>query len=164
MEHTLPASKAVWYTFTMDELINTLKKLLADNIALKFKSQGYHWNVEGDDFKQFHEFFGEIYEDFESATDAYAEWLRVFKTYSPYRMVDFFDSMSVGEPSIVGDAQPMLSDLYESIEKHIEDLKNAGDVANRARENGVMDFLASRQTAAQKFCWQIRASMETEEM
>jgi DNA-binding ferritin-like protein len=51
-----------------------------------------------------------------------------------------------------------------SIEKHIEDLKNAVATANAARENGLVDFLSARQAASQKFCWQIRASMELEEM
>lgn len=148
----------------MEQLIEQLKTLLADNIALKFKSQGYHWNVEGDDFPQFHDFFGHIYEDYEGATDTYAEWLRMFKVYSPYRLTDFFDMSTITEPTLVGDPQPMLVDLYESIEKHIEDLKNAGDLANQARENGLMDFLAARQTASQKFCWQIRVSIEKEDM
>lgn len=137
--------------------------LLADNIALKFKSQGYHWNVEGDDFKQYHDFFSDIYEDYEEATDTYAEWLRMLKQYAPYRLTDFFDMASISEPVLVGDPQPMLVDLYDSIEKHIEDLKEAGSLANQARENGLMDFLAARQTASQKFCWMLRASIETEE-
>jgi starvation-inducible DNA-binding protein len=148
----------------MTPLLEKLRMLLADNIALKFKSQGYHWNVEGDDFKQYHDFFGEIYDDYEDATDTYAEWLRMLQTYAPYRLTDFFDMSTISEPTIVGDPQPMLVDLYESIEKHIEDLKDAGDLANQARENGLMDFLASRQTASQKFCWMLRVSIEKEEM
>lgn len=144
----------------MNELINTLKKLLADNIALKFKSHGYHWNVEGENFNQFHEFFGEIYENYDAATDTYAEWIRIFNSYSPYRLVDFFDSSGVGEPLIVGDAQLMLSDLYMSIESHIAELVAASDVANSAKQYGLANFFADRQTASQKFCWQIRASME----
>jgi starvation-inducible DNA-binding protein len=145
-----------------EQLLNTLRVLLADNIALKFKAHGYHWNVESDDFHQFHKFFEKIYEDYNDATDGYAEWLRMLKAYAPYRLTDFFDMSTMGEPVIVGDPQPMLADLYESIEKHIEDLKNAGEIANANRENGLMDFLAARQTASQKFCWMIRASMETE--
>jgi DNA-binding ferritin-like protein len=88
----------------------------------------------------------------------------MLKAYAPYRLTDFFDMSTVPEPTIVGDPQPMLADLYESVEKHIEDLKLAGELANAARENGLMDFLAARQTASQKFCWQIRASMESKEM
>lgn len=148
----------------MTELTDTLKKLLADNIALKFKSHGYHWNIEGDEFKQFHDFFAEIYENFDDATDTYAEWLRIFKEYAPYRLVDFFDSSSISEPMIVGDAQPMLIDLYSSIETHIADLINAGRLANAAGEFGLANFFADRQTISQKFCWQIRVSMEIEEM
>lgn len=147
----------------MDELLTSLKKLFADNIALKFKSHGYHWNVESDDFKQFHDFFSDIYEDYDEATDTYAEWLRMLKVYAPYRLTDFFDMSTMSEPVIVGDPQPMLADLYESIERHIEDLKNAVDLATTARENGLVDFLSARQTASQKFCWMIRASMELED-
>jgi starvation-inducible DNA-binding protein len=144
-------------------IIDVTKSLLADNIALKFKAHGYHWNVEGDDFKQFHDFFGDIYENYDSATDTYAEWLRVFQVYAPYRLVDFFDTSSVGEPVIVGDPQPMLADLYMSIEKHIADLVTAGKLATAASEFGLANFFADRQTISQKFCWQIRASIEVED-
>ena len=148
----------------MEQLIAQLRLLLADNIALKFKAHGYHWNVESDDFQQFHEFFGDIYANYDEATDTYAEWLRILKVYAPYRLADFFDMTTVGEPTLVGDPQPMLADLYESIEKHIEDLVLAGELANATKQYGLANFFADRQTASQKFCWQIRASMETEEM
>lgn len=147
----------------MEPLINITKSLLADNIALSFKAQGYHWNVEGDEFSQFHDFFGKIYNSFSEATDTYAEWLRMMEAYAPYRLVDFFDESSVGEPEIVGEAQPMLADLYMAIEAHITKLVEAGAAANNAKQYGLANFFADRQTASQKFCWQIRASMETEE-
>lgn len=147
-----------------EQLIQAIKTLLADNIALKFKAHGYHWNVESDDFKQMHDFFAEIYENYDDATDTYAEWLRIFKVYAPYRLADFFDMATVTEPTIVGDPQPMLADLYMSIEKHIEDLIVAGKLANDVNQFGLANFFADRQTISQKFCWQIRASMETGEM
>jgi starvation-inducible DNA-binding protein len=148
----------------MDKLINSIRGLMADNVALKFKSHGYHWNTESDDFRQFHEFFAEIYENYDSATDTYAEWLRMLNFYAPYRLTDFFDMATVSEPIIVGDPQPMLRDLYLSIEKHIEDLVVASGLANNAKQYGLANFFADRQTASQKFCWQIRASIENEEM
>lgn len=147
----------------MENLLSALRLLLANNIALKFKAHGYHWNVESDDFKQFHEFFGDIYKDYDGATDEYAEWLRMLKSYAPYRLVDFFDLMNVSEPVLVGDPEPMVEDLYEAIELHIEELVNVGEMANAAKQYGLSNFLAERQTASQKFCWQLRASMEIEE-
>lgn len=147
----------------MDKSIAQLKQLLADNIALSFKAQGYHWNIESDDFKQLHEFFGEIYSDFSGVTDTYAEWLRMLGTYSPYRLVDFFDTSSVGEPVVLGDPEPMLADLYMSIEKHIADLVVAVEAANAEKQFGLSNFFADRQAAAQKICWQLRASIEVED-
>lgn len=146
----------------MEQLLIQLKALLADNIALSFKAQGYHWNVESDDFKQLHEFFGEIYENYGGATDSYAEWMRILKVYAPYRLVDFFDQTTVGEPYIIGEPEPMIADLYMSIEKHIQDLVIAGKLANAVNEFGLANFFAERQTASQKICWMLRASMESE--
>ena len=147
----------------MDKVLVQLRTLLADNVTLKFKAHGYHWNVEGDDFRQFHEFFGEIYANYDDATDTYAEWIRAFKSYSPYKLVDFYDMSTIPEPTIVGDPQPMLQDLLLSIEKHVEDLVVASDIANANKQYGLANFFADRQTISQKFLWQIRASIEVED-
>ena len=147
----------------MEQLLAQLRTLLADNVALGMKAHGYHWNVESDDFAQLHEFFGDIYENYDGATDTYAEWLRMLKAYSPYRLTDFFDLSTVGENVLVGDPEPMLVDLYNEIETHIAKLVEAGNVANGLGEFGLANFLADRQTASQKFCWMLRASIEVED-
>ena len=147
----------------MEQLLAKLRVLLADNVALGMKAHGYHWNVESDDFHQLHDFFGEIYEDYDGATDTYAEWLRMLKAYSPYRLTDFFDLSTVGENVIVGEPEPMLVDLYNEIELHIAKLIEAGNLANANNEFGLANFLADRQTASQKFCWMLRASIEVED-
>lgn len=146
----------------MEQLLSQLRLLLADNVALKFKAHGYHWNVESDDFPQLHDFFSDVYENFDCATDTYAEWLRMLKAYSPFRLADFFDLTTIPEPVIVGDPEPMLADLLTSIEKHKADLVIAGGLANAASEYGLANFFADRQTACQKLAWQIRASIEVE--
>ncbi len=147
----------------MEQLLSQLRTLLADNVALGMKAHGYHWNVESDDFEQMHSFFGKIYDNFDGATDTYAEWLRMLKAYSPYRLTDFFDLSTVGENVLVGDPQPMIVDLYNEIETHIAKLVEAGNIANGLGEFGLANFLADRQTASQKFCWMLRASIEVED-
>lgn len=150
----------LWYNIWMEQLLEQIKVLMADNVALKFKAHGYHWNVEGHDFSQYHKFFQKIYEDYDAATDTYAEWLRIFKEYAPYRLTDFFDMSTVPEPVIVGEPQAMLHDLYLSIEAHIEALVIAGSLATEEKQYGLANFFADRQTASQKFCWQLHVSME----
>ena len=95
--------------------------------------------------------------------DTFAEWLRMLKMYAPYRITDFFDISTVTEPILVGDVEPMLKDLYDSVELHIDNLIVAGDLANDAKEYGLANFFAERQTECQKMCWQMRVSMETEQ-
>lgn len=146
----------------MEPLIAILRTLLADNVALGMKAHGYHWNVESDDFEQLHSFFGKIYDDYDGVTDTYAEWLRMLKVYAPYRLTDFFDRSTVGENVLVGDPEPMLQDLLFEIEIHTAKLVEAGKLATAANEFGLANFFADRQTASQKWAWQLRSSVEEE--
>jgi DNA-binding ferritin-like protein len=86
----------------------------------------------------------------------------MLKAYAPYRLTDFFDLSTVGEPVITGDPQPMLIDLCSELENHIMKLKEAGILATSLGEFGLANFFADRQTASQKWCWQVMASIEVE--
>ena len=57
-------------------LTEDLKVLLASVNSLSIKAQNFHWNVEGDNFPQYHEFFGNFYEEVYSAVDKIAEYIR----------------------------------------------------------------------------------------
>lgn len=143
-----------------EQLIQILKVLLADTIALKFKAQGYHWNVESDDFPQQHSFYGAVYEDHEGAVDEFAEWIRMLDAYAPFKLSRFAELTTIPETEISSNPEEMNADLYASIEIIKEKLKAAGALANQAAEFGLANFLADRQTASQKWCWQLRASLK----
>jgi starvation-inducible DNA-binding protein len=146
----------------MDELINALKGLLADTVALKFKAHGYHWNVEGDDFPQFHEFFGEIYEEIDGSVDPMAEWIRMLGGYAPFKLSRFMELSSIPETEVTADPVAMSTDLYMVMEILIAKFKAAGASATAAGEYGLANFFADRQTALQKHCWQLRAVIKPE--
>ena len=61
-------------------LAETLKTLLATSYALSIKAQHFHWNVEGPDFPQYHEFFGNYYEEVYGSIDKLAEIIRQLDT------------------------------------------------------------------------------------
>ena len=56
-----------------EELIVALKKVLADTFVMYYKAHSYHWNVEGSNFPQYHEFLQNIYEEIFAAVDVIAE-------------------------------------------------------------------------------------------
>jgi hypothetical protein len=56
------------YEAVEPHLVSILEKLLADSVAFSFRAQGYHWNVKGANFPQYHDMFGEDIEIDESAS------------------------------------------------------------------------------------------------
>lgn len=148
----------------MEQLITMLKSLLADTVALKFKAHGYHWNVETDDFPQWHEKFEEIYEDMDSAIDPLAENIRKCGDYAPFRLARFAELTTVPDTSVNSDPESMIADLYTSIKGVTVKLQDAFDVATAAREQGIANFLAERQDMHRKWEWQLGVSMKEEAM
>ena len=129
-------------------------------MALKFKAHGYHWNVESDDFPQMHEFYGKVYENYEDSIDTFAEWIRILDAYAPFKLSRFQELTTIPDTDVTSNPEDMNADLYASIEIFIAKVKTVGALANTAGEYGLANFLADRQTASQKFCWQLRASLK----
>jgi starvation-inducible DNA-binding protein len=150
----------------MDELINLLKSLQADNVVVSSKAHGYHWNVEGDDFPQFHDFFGDIYEELDGATDTYAEWIRMLDItkFAPFKLSRFMELTTLPDTEVSSDPVVMSVDLCESLDIMTAKLVNAVDLANAAKQYGLSNFFADRQAAHQKHCWMLRAVAVENEM
>jgi len=144
----------------MEELINLIKVLLADNITLKLKAHGYHWNVEGIEFSQYHELFEEIYTDYEQATDTYAEWLRKLDTYAPFKLSRFIQLNEIGEPEVTSDPVVMSKDLLMANDMVTTKLMNAFDMATAQRQQGLANFFADRMSMHQRWHWQLSASVK----
>lgn len=141
-------------------LADELKPLLANTIALYFRAQGYHWNVEGPDFYQYHGMFGEIYADLYDSVDPIAENIRKLGDYAPYRLERLEDLASLPEKAVDTSAKAMAEDLCSGIEAYTKMLQKAFTAADKADEQGIADFLAARIDACQKWCWFLKASMK----
>lgn len=144
-----------------EELINALKILLSDTVALKYKAQGYHWNVEGPDFKPWHSFFGDIYDNMSGATDELAEWIRMIdlNAYAPFKLTRFSELTTVPETEVSSNPLEMAADLASAIDAVTVKYVDAFDMATSARQQGLANFFADRQTAHQKLSWMLRASL-----
>ncbi len=59
-----------------EQVADSLKMVLADTYALYLKTQNYHWNVTGPNFKSLHLLFEEQYTDLAQAVDSVAERIR----------------------------------------------------------------------------------------
>lgn len=143
-------------------LVEELKVLLADVVAFSYKAQGYHWNVEGDDFHSFHDFFGDIYEDVAGSIDPLAENIRKSGDYAPYKLSRFVELSEIPETQVSADYESLTADLYASNKIVLTRLNSAFAAANSENRQGIADFLAGRIDMHEKWDWQLRATIKSE--
>lgn len=142
------------------EVASALRVVLSDVVSLYFRAHGYHWNVEGQDFSQYHALFAEIYADLYDSIDPIAENIRKLGEYAPFTLAAFasmrrLDDSAVSRP----EPQTLASDLLDGNEEVLDTLKQAFHIADAADEQGIANFLAERIDAHQKWSWQLRSSV-----
>lgn len=139
------------------DLISALKKLLAETIVVRYRAQGYHWNVVGPLFVDLHSLFGEVYSDLDDSVDPLAENLRKLGALAPHRLADFVALADIAETDEPIDATAMVNDLLDGIEALIPCLAEAFEAAEDANQQGIANFIAERIDATQKWAWQLRS-------
>jgi starvation-inducible DNA-binding protein len=143
----------------MDELETAMKIVLANTYAMYFKAQGHHWNVEGKDFSQMHDFFGGIYEELIGAADKIAEEIRALDEYAPYGMQTLADIATIKDSAIYGNSIPsMIEDLITANAAVIEALNSAHKLADAEGNRGLVNLLEERLDIHAKHAWMLRAT------
>lgn len=143
----------------MDELVQNLKVLLANTVLMKYKAQGYHWNVQSDDFAQYHELFGKIYDSMDGAIDSLGEWILMLGEFAPFKLSRFVELATLPEPEISSNPMDMAADLKACHDLSAAAFGAASAAAASAGQKGLENFLADCMTAHQKWSWQLRASL-----
>ena len=141
-----------------EELITSMKKVLADTFVMYFKAHTYHWNVEGADFKQYHDFFGGIYEELFAAVDDIAEHIRQLDGYTPTSLMELKSYSMVSEDEEAVSAMSMVNRLLDANNLLLASLMMAYKDAEAATELGLSNFLQDRIAAHQKHGWMIKAT------
>jgi len=141
-------------------LADDLKVLLASSYAYQLKAHMFHWNVEGSDFAQLHDFFGELYAEVFASVDKTAELVRQLDEYAPGSF-DRFRSLSiVDDQTKVPRAQLMIQELLQDTEKMIDLTKRMVGVAQQEDEEGIANFVAERIDAFAKHAWMLRSFLK----
>jgi starvation-inducible DNA-binding protein len=142
-------------------LVDDLKTLLATQYAYVLKAQLFHWNVEGPDFSQLHEFFGNIYEEvYENSIDKTAEFIRILDDYTPGSFERFSELSLISGQTKIPRARLMIEELFNDSEQLIALLNQCFDVAEAEDQQGICDFLAGRIDALGKHRWMLRSFLK----
>jgi starvation-inducible DNA-binding protein len=143
----------------MDELNTSMKIVLANTFAMYFKAHGHHWNVEGKDFSQLHDFFANLYQELFAAVDQIAEQIRALDDYAPYGLDTMSSIATIKDSSFNGDNIPlMLQDLMEANASVIEALNAAHKLAEAEGNIGLVNHIEGRLDIHAKHAWMLRAT------
>lgn len=138
-------------------LVDTLKTTLADTFVLYFKAHSFHWNVEGSDFAQYHDFIGNFYEDVYGSVDSIAELIRTLDAYAPTSLARLQAMTQMEEEENIPSAREMLVKLRQDNDKYLAQLIKAYNEAETASEFGVSNHLQDRIQAHEKHAWMLRS-------
>lgn len=142
-------------------LTDDLKTLLASAYAFVIKAQNFHWNVEGPDFYQLHNFFGDIYDEvYENSIDQTAEHIRSLGGYTPGSFSRFSELSVIEDQTKIPRANLMIQELLDDSDRIIEILNAAFASAETENRQGIADFLAGRIEAHQKHAWMLRSFLK----
>ena len=141
----------------METLVEMMKKVLADTFAMYLKSHNYHWNVEGSNFPQYHEFFGNLYEELHGAVDPIAEEIRSLDSYAPGSFTRFMELTEIEDEVTVPAGVEMARRLMTDNERVIATLNVAFKLAEQLDKQGLADFIAGRIDTHSKHAWMLRS-------
>jgi starvation-inducible DNA-binding protein len=144
----------------MDELKQALKQAFANSFAFYLKAHYFHWNVEGMLFSQFHDFFGNIYQEVYASIDPFAENIRKIDSYAPGSFSRLSQLAEINDEERIPPAKNMLEILLRDNDIVLESIKTAYDAAESVGAVGLSDFLAGRQDAHMKHGWMLRATLK----
>ena len=138
-------------------LVETLKTTLADTFVLYFKAHSYHWNIEGSDFAQYHDFIGDFYADVFASVDSIAELIRTLDAYAPTSLARLQVLTQIEEEENILSAKEMLVRLRQDNDKYLAQLVKTYNEAETASEFGVSNHIQDRIQAHEKHAWMLRA-------
>ena len=141
-------------------LSDLLKTYLASTFSYYLKAHYFHWNVEGPDFGELHEFFSNIYEDSYSAIDPIAEYIRTTEEYAPGSLSRYLELTQIPDQTKVPRARLMLEELLADTQTMINLSRQVFEAAAAEGREDVANFAAERQSQHGKYQWQLKSYLK----
>lgn len=136
-----------------------LSKLLADSYTLYLKTQNFHWNVTGLQFKSLHLLFEEQYTDLASAVDTLAERIRALGIFTPASYAQFTILTKIKEETAVPSSDKMVMQLVEGNEIAVRTARELIPTVQEAGDEVTLNLLAERMDVHEKNAWMLRSSL-----
>jgi starvation-inducible DNA-binding protein len=139
-----------------------LKKVLAESYALYLKTQNYHWNVTGPQFRELHLAFEAQYTDLAEAIDVVAERIRALGEKTPGTFKAFQKLSTITDGDEENDAKTMTRELRDGQLAVVRVLKQAFDLTEKHDDSATGDILNKRILQHETNAWMLSAILGEE--
>jgi starvation-inducible DNA-binding protein len=143
-------------------LTDNLKVLLASTQAFAIKTQNFHWNVEGSNFPQYHEFFNTLYNDVSETIDPIAEYIRILGQYTPGSLTRYSELSIIQDQTKIPRAELMFQESLQDCETMLQLVTAMFDEAANENQHGIENYMAELQDLYGKKAWFIRSTLKRE--
>lgn len=142
---------------TSQPVTTALTNVLGQTFRLYVQTHGYHWNVEGPQFRQLHAMFEEQYQSLWKALDEIAERIRIHGAYAPASVADLM-AHAGPEAEPAQSAEDMILRAISGHEAMARTIRAAIATAAGAGDEVSAGMLTDRLEWHEKEIWMMRAS------
>lgn len=144
----------------MEELKEAMKRLFATNFQYYTKSHGYHVNVVGLNFVQFHDLFSEVYEFAQESIDEIGEQIRAIEAIAPFSLSRISELGSIEDGKERPEALKMTNELLADSQILMDHYEECHDIAEEYKIYGLINFIEGKQDQLSKLMWKLRSTTE----
>jgi len=141
------------------EIVTILAKNLCDFEILKSRALGFHWNVEGSNFLDYHEHFEELYNAFHDYADMLAERIRQYESFPPTMLAEFLEGTRHEENGSgqIRDAKEMLSRMLNDLSFQSKWISEDSKLVGEKQDLVTQDILIEINRALDKKIWFLKS-------
>ena len=139
--------------------VESLKLALVGSYALYLKTQNYHWNVTGPNFKSLHDLFNTQYNDLALAIDDLAERIRTLGSKVEANFSHFEKTGKIKSGNENANSTTMVQELAADNEILAEILKETFRIASEEKDDATADLIIGRIEVHQKNVWMLKSSL-----
>ena len=140
-------------------IANNLHKIIRNSYVLALKTQNFHWNVAGPNFKSLHDLFSSQYEDLSEAIDDLAERIRALDILVPARFDLFLGESEIKNGSEKSNWQVMVKELCDDNKELSKMINICLREVQKEGDEATADMLIERAQVHDKNAWMLKSSL-----
>jgi starvation-inducible DNA-binding protein len=146
----------------MPNIPTHLAKLTASSVDFYFAYKYFHWNITGQDFREFHKMFDKHAEIIYGQWDPTAERIRQLDAPVSGNLMEYSEQSVIDKnrPATKNNIQEVLKYLVVQHQNHIDLLNKIIDTASEDKDFTTADLLTKFLEEHQQMQWFIKSSIE----